>query len=111
VFAKDPLLQSTSTNNKTTKVKMPRENRFCVFLLLFCLNFVLWWVFFYAFVKFNFFNHQKCNYFIQIMHNRIFFITQRETLLQSWFFFVFVINLEKPNEEEKIFLKKLHIIK
>jgi len=43
----------TSTNNKTTKVKRPRENRFCVFLLFFCLGFILWSVFFYAFVNFR----------------------------------------------------------
>jgi len=34
----------TSTDNETTKVKRLREDRFCVFLLFFCLGFVLWWV-------------------------------------------------------------------
>jgi hypothetical protein len=41
----------TSTKNKTTKVKRPRENRFYVFLLFFCSGFVLWSFFFYALVK------------------------------------------------------------
>jgi hypothetical protein len=41
----------TSTNNKTTKVKRLKEDKFCVFLFFFCLDFILWWVFFYAFVK------------------------------------------------------------
>jgi hypothetical protein len=37
----------TSIDNKITKVKRPREDRFCVFLLFFCLGFVLWWVLFF----------------------------------------------------------------
>jgi hypothetical protein len=39
----------TSTSNKTTKVKRPREGGFCVIFL----GFVLWWVFlfFYVYVK------------------------------------------------------------
>jgi hypothetical protein len=44
----------TSIDNKTTKVKRPREDGFCVFLFFFCPGLILWWVlFFYAFVKFN----------------------------------------------------------
>jgi hypothetical protein len=37
----------TSIDNKKTKVKRLREDRFCVFILqFFCQGFVLWWVFF-----------------------------------------------------------------
>jgi hypothetical protein len=46
----------TSIDNKTTKVKRPREEWFCIFLLFFFLGFVLWWVlFFYVFVKLKLF--------------------------------------------------------
>jgi hypothetical protein len=47
------IVTPTSIDNKTTKVKRLKEDRFCVlFLLLFCLGFVLWRVLFlYTFVK------------------------------------------------------------
>jgi hypothetical protein len=38
----------TSIDNKTTKVKRLKEDRFCVF---FCLGFVLWCVFFIYFCQ------------------------------------------------------------
>jgi hypothetical protein len=39
----------TSTSKKTTKVNRLKEDGFCVFLLFFCLSFVLWWVLFLTF--------------------------------------------------------------
>ncbi len=41
----------TSIGNKTTKVKKLREDGFCVFLFLFCLGFVLLWVFLLCFCQ------------------------------------------------------------
>jgi hypothetical protein len=37
----------TSIDNKTTKVKRLREDKFSVFFLFFNLGFVLWWVHFF----------------------------------------------------------------
>jgi len=53
----------TSIDNKTTKVKRLREDRFCVFFFFFCFSFV--WVlfcggsFFYTFVKLRKFYFSK----------------------------------------------------
>jgi hypothetical protein len=46
----------TSTNNNTIKVKRPREDRFCIFLLFFLSKFCfVVGCFFYALIKFRIF--------------------------------------------------------
>ncbi len=65
----------TSTNNKTTKVKRPKEDMFCVFMLFFCLSFVLWWVLFLMIHQIEkFFYHQESNSYIQIKQKREFLL-------------------------------------
>jgi hypothetical protein len=68
----------TSTNNKTTKVKRPKEDMFCVFMLFFCPSFVLWWVLFFRFPQIEkFFNHQESSSYIQIKHKREFLLHKK----------------------------------
>jgi hypothetical protein len=76
-----------SIGNKTTKVKRLKEDGFCVFLFLFCLGFVLWRVFFFMFSSsLKSFYHQKSSHYLQIKHNREFFITKREKLCHKFGF-------------------------
>jgi hypothetical protein len=95
----------TSTDNKTTKVKRPKENRFYVFLFFFCPSFVLWWFFFfYAFVKLRKFFITKNLVFIfklNIVEN-LYYIEKDFAII-----LVFLCSChslgEIANEEEKIY--------
>jgi hypothetical protein len=106
----------TSTYNKRTKVKRLREDRFCVFLLFFCLGFVLWWVLFLCFIKLKKIFSTKNVIIIFKLSTIDKFTTHKETSLQSWFFLVFVIVLRNKQRKKNFFLNKknknkIHIIK
>jgi hypothetical protein len=87
----------TSTDNKTIKIKKPREVRFCVFLFFFCSNFVLWWVFFYAFVKFRkFFITKNLKFIFKLSTIESFYYTEK--LRHNFGFFLFLSQSWKNNK-------------
>jgi hypothetical protein len=80
-----------------------------VFLLFFCLSFVLWWVLFLCFCQvYKIFYYQEPSHYLQIKHNKKFLLQKKKTSSQFQFFFLFLSLSWRNNKGRRIniFFKK-----